>query len=111
MMSGNERSPDSPSNGVSGTPHLPLSDEMRRTLESVGDFIEHAREHHARTGKWPPDPLLDEIDEIRRRIQAECGNDPWKLLAYYNQAGGRLMEQIDGASTDVTVEPSARFSR
>jgi hypothetical protein len=97
MMSSNERPPDSSPEGVPGTVRIPLSNEMKRTLKSVGDFIERAREHHARTGEWPPDPLLDEIDEMRRRVQAEHGNDPWKLLAYYNQAGRGLLEQNGGA--------------
>jgi hypothetical protein len=69
MMIGNEPLPDS----AVGTPRPPLSDEMRRTLKSVGDYIERARQHHARTGEWPPDPLLDEVDEMRRRVAAEDG--------------------------------------
>lgn len=110
-MSDNGRPEDSSFNGVSETSRPPLSDEMRRTMKSVRDFIERAREHHARTGEWPPDPLLDEIDEMRRRVQAEHGNDPWKLLAYYNQAGRQLPEQNGGASTPAPDEPSARVSR
>lgn len=35
--------------------------------------------NRARTG----DPLLDEIDEARRRILAECGNDPDRVLQSY----------------------------
>jgi hypothetical protein len=33
----------------------------------------------------PPsgDPLLDEIDEARRRILADCGGDPEKVLEFY----------------------------
>jgi hypothetical protein len=80
---------------------------MKRTLKSVGDLIERAREHHARTGEWPPDPLLDELDEMRRRVQAEHGNDPWKLLAYYNQAGSRLLEQNGCASETAERDASA----
>lgn len=106
MMSSNERPLDSSLDRVPEIPRPPLSDEMKRTLKSVGDFIERAREHHARTGEWPPDPLLDEIDEMRRRVQAEHGNDPWKLLAWYNQAGGQI-DQNGGAP----AEPSADVSR
>jgi hypothetical protein len=76
-----------------------LSDEIKQTLTSVGDFIDRAREHHALTGEWPPDPLLDEIDEMRRRVQAEHGDDPWKLLKWYNQAGDRKFDHNAGAST------------
>jgi hypothetical protein len=107
MMSSNERPPDSSPDRVPEIPRPPLSDEMKRTLKSVGDFIERAREHHARTGEWPPDPLLDEIHEMRRRVQAEHGNDPWKLLAYYNQAGSRLLEQNGCASEAPERDASA----
>lgn len=69
MMSDDERPPSS----TLEIPRPPLSEEMRRTLESVGEFIERAREHHARTGEWPPDPLLDEVDEMRRRVAAADG--------------------------------------
>ncbi|WP_420127697.1 hypothetical protein [Longimicrobium sp.] len=72
---------------------------MEQTLTSVGGFIDRAREQHARTGEWPPDPLLDEIDEMRRRVQAEHGDDPWKLLKWYNQAGDRKFDHDAGAST------------
>ena len=44
---------------------------------------------------WPPDPLLDEVDEARRRILAECGNDPKKVmesyLEYQRQFADRLV--------------------
>jgi hypothetical protein len=111
MMSSNERRPDSLPDPVPEIPRPPLSDEMKQTLKRVGDFIKRAREHHARTGEWPPDPLLDEIDEMRRRVQAEHGNDPWKLLAYYNQAGSRLLGENGDASPAAPAEPSARVSR
>jgi hypothetical protein len=32
---------------------------------------------------WPPDPLLDEVDEARLQILAEHGNDHRKVWAYY----------------------------
>lgn len=98
MMSSNERLSDSSLDRMPEIPRPPLSDEMKQTLKRVGDFIERAREHHARTGEWPPDPLLDEIDEMRRRVQAEHGNDPWKLLKSYNQAGSRLLGEDGGSS-------------
>ena len=44
---------------------------------------------------WPNDPLLDEVDEARRRILAECGNDPQKVmesyLEYQKQFADRLV--------------------
>ncbi len=30
-----------------------------------------------------PDPLIDEIHEIRRQISAEFGHDPRRLVAHY----------------------------
>lgn len=106
-MRDSERQPDS----AVGTPRPALSEELRRTLKSVDDFIERAREHHARTGEWPPDPLLDEIDEMRRRVQAEHGNDPRRLLEWFNQAGHRQTGDDDGASIAAPAEPSTRVSR
>jgi hypothetical protein len=32
---------------------------------------------------WPPDPLLDEVNEARLQILAEHGNDYRKVWAYY----------------------------
>jgi hypothetical protein len=80
------------------TPHLGSSSETRQMLASVGDFIERAREHHARTGEWPPDPTLDEVNETRRRVEAEHGNDPRKVLEWYVQAGKRHLPQSGGDS-------------
>jgi ribosomal 50S subunit-associated protein YjgA (DUF615 family) len=44
---------------------------------------------------WPPDPLLDEVDEARQRILAECDNDPKKVmesyLEYQKQFADRLI--------------------
>lgn len=41
------------------------------------------------------DPLLDEVDEARRRILAECGGNPRKALEsyleYQKQFGERLV--------------------
>jgi hypothetical protein len=30
-----------------------------------------------------PDPAIDEIREVRRKISAEFGNDPQRLVAHY----------------------------
>src|SRR5687768_5813036 len=94
MMSDDERPPGS----TLEIPRPPLSEEMRQTLKSVGEFIERAREHHARTGEWPPDPLLDEVHEMRRRIEAQHGNDPQKVLEWYIQAGKRHVTPNGGAA-------------
>jgi hypothetical protein len=42
---------------------------------------------------WPPDPLLDEVDEARRRIMAEHGNDYRRVLAYYVDADKDVAEE------------------
>ena len=102
MVIGKEPLEDSPVR----TPCPPLSDEMRRTLKSVGDYIERARQHHARTGEWPPDPLLDEVNEVRRRVEAEHGNDPRKVLEWYIQAGNEQVAR-DGASSAENSVPLA----
>src|SRR5688500_6244266 len=45
------------------------------------------------------DPLLDEVDEARRRILEECGGDPRKALEsypeYQKQFGDRLVNYQD----------------
>jgi hypothetical protein len=48
--------------------------------ESHDEFVQRALEHHARTGEWPPDPLLDEVAEMRRRVAAEDGYGLRKYL-------------------------------
>lgn len=57
--------------------------DLRKAREDYDAFVERAREHHARTGEWPPDPLLDEVDEMRRKIMAEHGNDWRKVLRWH----------------------------
>ncbi len=46
------------------------------------------------------DPTLEEIWETRRKIYAECGNDPYKLVAYYielqKQNPERLLQERGG---------------
>jgi hypothetical protein len=86
-------------------------EDIHESLRVVRDFIERAREHHARTGEWPPDPLLDEMDEMRRRVQAAHGDDPWELLKWYNQAGTRQIDHGASASTAAPAEPPIKVSR
>ncbi len=33
----------------------------------------------------PADPLLDEVEAAQRKLEAEFGNDPAKLLAHYRK--------------------------
>ena len=47
------------------------------------------------TTPLPPDPVIDEIREVRRRISARFDDDPERLVAYYmelqKQYGDRLL--------------------
>jgi hypothetical protein len=71
--------------------------DLRKARENYNAFVAHAREHHARTGEWPPDPLLDEIDEIRREIMAEHGNDWRKVLQWHREQDRLFVEQNPNA--------------
>jgi ribosome maturation factor RimP len=48
------------------------------------------------TTPLPPDPVIDEIREVRRRISARFDDDPERLVAYYmevqKQYGDRLLD-------------------
>lgn len=48
------------------------------------------------TTSLPPDPVIDEIREVRRRISARFDHDPERLVAYYmelqKQYGDRLLD-------------------
>ena len=91
MTSNNQPQPD------------PLDDfEPWQAGESHDAFVQRALEHHARTGEWPPDPLLDEVAEMRRSVLAESGGDYCTLWASYieldrqaaeKEAGSRLAEK------------------
>ena len=81
-------------------PRSPLD---TRASKKVKDYIEAARQHHARTGEWPPDPLLDEVAEMRRQILAEHDNDYGKVLDWYVELGKqRTKERTAGEQTIAT---------
>lgn len=61
--------------------------------ESHDEFVKRALDHHARTGEWPPDPLLDEVAEMRRNVLAEYGGDYRKLWASYVEHDRQAAEQ------------------
>lgn len=54
--------------------------------------------------QWPPDPLLDEVDQARLRILAEHGNDRRKVwesyMAEQEQYADRLIRQEEGTGKD-----------
>lgn len=47
------------------------------------------------------DPLLDEVDEARRRILADCGNDPEKVLEFYMEYQKQFADRL----VDYSSEP------
>lgn len=49
----------------------------------------------------PPDPVIDEIREVRHRISARFDHDPEKLVAYYI----KLQEQYGSRLTDAAPTP------
>lgn len=59
---------------------------IRDSLKATGDYIERARQYHAEHGEWPPDPLLDEVREMRsaswrstETTGGRCWTTTWKL--------------------------------
>jgi hypothetical protein len=71
--------------------------DLRKARESYDAFVEHALQHHARTGEWLPDPLLDEVAEMRRRVLARHGNDYQKVLEWYVELGKQRAAQNGAA--------------
>lgn len=81
--------------GTTPTDRLRDDDDVRTARE----YIEAARAHHARTGEWPPDPLLEEVAEMRRQILAEHDNDWRKVMRWHIEQDKLFREQ----------NPDARF--
>jgi hypothetical protein len=42
----------------------------------------------------PPDPLLDEVEEAQRKLEAEFDNDPAKLLAHFVEVQKRYADRL-----------------
>jgi hypothetical protein len=53
------------------------------------------------------DAMLDEIDEARREIMAEHGNDWRKVLEYYVELGKKSPGRVVQVPRPVGEEPSA----
>lgn len=53
------------------------------------------------------DPLLDEIDEARRRILADCGNDPEKVLEFYFEYQKQFADRLVDYSNEPRRDRSA----
>jgi hypothetical protein len=71
----------------------PQEFDLRKAREHYDAFVQRALEHHARTGEWPPDPLLDEVAEMRRNVLAEYGGDYRKLWESYVELDRQAAEQ------------------
>ena len=41
-----------------------------------------------------PDPVIDEIREIRHRISAQCEHNPAKLVAYFRQIQDQYQDRL-----------------
>ena len=56
-----------------------------------------------------PDPVIDEIREIRHRISASCDHDPAKLVAflmqYQQQFRDRLIYEPEPSAAQPAVQP------
>lgn len=68
-------------------PHAGAEALDARTIAELGrshrEYVERATQYHAQHGVWPPDPLLDEVDDMRRQIMADHGNDWRKVLQWH----------------------------
>lgn len=60
-----------------------ISPLVAEAVRGVKEHIAAARKHHAETGEWPPEPLLDELTEIRNQIMAEHDYDLEKVGRWY----------------------------
>jgi hypothetical protein len=77
--------------------------DLRKAREEYDAFVERALQHHEQTGEWLPDPLLDEVAEMRRRILAEHDNDYQKVLEWYVELGKQRAAQT-GTSLNGTKQ-------
>lgn len=61
----------------------PLSPADIGAIRSVREQIEADRRHYAETGEWPPNAVLDEVAEMRRRAWGPDGNEHLRRLQSY----------------------------
>ena len=54
-----------------------------------------------------PDPVIDEIREIRHRISASCDHDPAKLVAYLMQYQEQFRDRLIYDPTEQTAAQQA----
>ncbi|HLM69439.1 MAG TPA: hypothetical protein VK358_18000 [Longimicrobium sp.] len=76
----------------------------------IDEYTEYARQYHAEHGVWPPDPLLDEVADMRRQIMAENGNDWRKVLQWHLDQDRLHRQQHDGEKMPAIEENSPAVS-
>jgi hypothetical protein len=90
----------------------PLDDfEPWKAGESHDAFVQRAIAFEAKYGIWPPDPLLDEVAEMRRRVLAEHGNDYQNMLEWYVELGKQRVAHNGGSANGVASHSVARRDR
>lgn len=52
-----------------------------------------------------PDPVIDEIREVRHRISASCDHDPAKLVAYLMQFQEQLRDRLTYIPEQSAAQP------
>lgn len=78
--------------------------------QAYDDYVERARQYHAEHGVWPPDPLLDEVADMRRQIMAEHDNDWRKVLQWHLDQDRLRREQLDKDEMPEIEDKSAAVS-
>jgi len=58
-----------------------------------------------------PDPVIDEIREIRHRISAMCDHDPAKLVAYFRQIQDQYPDRLITSPRFVTTSATEQLSQ
>lgn len=69
----------------------------------IDEYVERARQYHALHGVWPPDPILDEVADMRRQIMAEHGDD-WRKVLQWHVDQDRLHKERNGGDTMPEIE-------
>jgi hypothetical protein len=94
-------------NGAEEMSRPGITEADAASFRVIDEYVERAQQYHAEHGVWPPDPLLDEVDDMRRQIMAEHGNDWRKVLNYYVEIGKKNPNRVVQAPRPVGEEPSA----
>ena len=55
-----------------------------------------------------PDPTIDEVRRIRRAISAEYGNDPRRMVEYYQDLQARVNDRLVNYGNNVLLGRTKR---